>query len=173
MSRLLMLSGASKMVFDPRRCKKSSTSRSTVRRGGLSTKKHETSDYPVKSHNSPTTAVRPVVNDSKEPLGTMALHCRNNSQSHWGQWLYTGRNKSQGHWGQWIYTGRDDRSGIDPRIRLGRLGLLLLGLFLLPPRLLGLIALELLFELLELLVLFLPPQFNRLGRPFYRFVELS
>ena len=74
MSRLLMLSGASKMVFDPRRCKKSSTSRSTVRRGGLSTKKHETSDYPVKSHNSPTTAVRPVVNDSKEPLGTMALH---------------------------------------------------------------------------------------------------
>ena len=84
-----MLSGASKMVFDPRRCKKSSTSTSTVRRGGLSTKKHETSDYPVKSHNSPTTAVRPVVNDSKEPLGTMALHCRNDSQSHWGQWLYT------------------------------------------------------------------------------------
>jgi len=62
MSRLLMLSGASKMVFDPRRCKKSSTSTSTVRRGGLSTKKHETSDCPVKSQNSP------------KPLGTMALH---------------------------------------------------------------------------------------------------
>ena len=151
-----MLSIASKMVFDPKSMKKSSTS--TVRRGGLSTKKQETSDCPVNSQNSPTTALRPVVNDPKEPLGTMALHCRNNSQGHWGQWLYTGRN---------------DRSGIDPRIRLGRLGLLLLGLFLLPPRLLGLIALELLFELLKLLVLFLPTQFNRLGRPFHRFVELS
>ena len=161
------------MVFDPRRCKKSSTSTSTVRRGGLSTKKHETSDYPVKSQNSPTTALRPVVNDPKEPLGTMALHCRNNSQSHWGQWLYTAETtrRAIGDNGSTLAAG--DRSGIDPRIRLGRLGLLLLGLFLLPPRLLGLIALELLFELLELLVLFLPPQFNRLGRPFYRFVELS
>ena len=37
MSRLPMLSGASKMVFDPSRCNQSSTS--TVRRGGLSTKK--------------------------------------------------------------------------------------------------------------------------------------
>ena len=89
MSRLVMLSGTSKMTFDPTRCKKSSTSTSTVRRGGLSTQKRETSDCPVKSQNSPTTALRPVVNDPKEPLGTMALHCRNNSQSHWGQWLYT------------------------------------------------------------------------------------
>ena len=29
---------------------------------------------PSEIPNSPTTAVRPVVNDSKEPLGTMALH---------------------------------------------------------------------------------------------------
>ena len=74
MSRLVMLSGTSKMTFDPTRCKKSSTSTSTVRRGGLSTQKRETSDCPVKSQNSPTTALRPVVNDPKD---------------HWGQWLYT------------------------------------------------------------------------------------
>ena len=44
----LMLSNASKIVFAPSRVKNSSTSRSTstVRRGGLSTKKREISDCP-------------------------------------------------------------------------------------------------------------------------------
>ena len=163
MSRLPMISGASKMVFDPSRCNQSSTSTSTVRRGGLSTKKAGNqrllNEIPKQPNNSLKTGRNRhqraigdngstlAANDPQEPLGTMALH-----------WLYTGRRRS---------------SGIDPRIRLGRLGLLLLGLFLLPPRLLGLIALELLFELLKLLVLFLSTQFDRLGRPFDRFVELT
>jgi hypothetical protein len=52
--RRLTLSNALKIVFAPCRVKNSSTSRSTstVRRGGLSTKKQETSDCPVNSQNS-------------------------------------------------------------------------------------------------------------------------
>ena len=48
--RRLTLSIALKIVFAPSRVENSSTS--TVRRGGLSTIKHETSDCPVNSQNS-------------------------------------------------------------------------------------------------------------------------
>ena len=51
----------------------------------------------MKSPNSPTTASRPVVTDTKEPLGTMALHWpQTTHRSHWGQWLYTGSTLAAG-----------------------------------------------------------------------------